>query len=410
MRRGPALPALAVFAAVAGPGLIAGLSDDDPAGITTYSILGADFGYQLLWVLTLSTVALIAFHELGARMGIRTGRGLMLLIRDRFGLRVAMFALIALVAANVGTTCAELAGVAASLELVNVPPWISVPIAAVGVTAVVVFETFSRLEHVLLALSTVFVAYIGAGLLAHPDWQAVAHGLVVPSVPLERHAALVVTATVGTTLAPWGLAFIQSYAVDKRLSKRDLPVERIDVIVGSVATGVIGAFVVIACAATLYPQGITIEDASDAAKALEPLAGSASTALFGIGLLGAGLLAAAIVPLSTSYSVSETFGREPHLDERPRQDPLFYATFCVVMAVAALIVMIPGAPLVDILFLTQALNAILLVPLLALMLVLARDRTLMGSDVSGGLWWKLELAGAAIVVAAVAALAVFSIV
>ena len=235
MRRGSAIPALAVFAAVAGPGLIAGLSDDDPAGITTYSILGADFGYQLLWVLTLSIVALIAFHELGARMGIRTGRGLMLLIRDRFGVRIAALALLVLVAANLGTTCAELAGVAASLELVNVPPWISVPVAAVGVTVVVVFETFSRLEHVLLALSAVFVAYIGAGVLAHPDWGAVAHGLVVPSMPSGRHAALVVTATVGTTLAPWGLAFIQSYAVDKRLSKRDLPVERIDVIVGSVA-------------------------------------------------------------------------------------------------------------------------------------------------------------------------------
>jgi Mn2+/Fe2+ NRAMP family transporter len=410
MRRRSAIPALAVFAAVAGPGLIAGLSDDDPAGITTYSILGADFGYQLLWVLTLSTVALIAFHELGARMGIRTGRGLMLLVRDRFGIRIATLALVALVAANLGTTCAELAGVAASLELVNVPPWVSVPVAAVGVTVVVVFETFTRLEHVLLALGSVFVAYIGAGLLAHPDWGAVAHGLVVPSMPLGRHAALVVTATVGTTLAPWGLAFIQSYAVDKRLSKRDLPIERIDVIVGSVATGVIGAFIVIACAATLYPKGISIEGASDAAKALEPLAGSASTALFGIGLLGAGLLAAAIVPLSTSYSVTEAFGREPHLDERPRQDPLFYGTFCVVMAVAAVIVMIPGAPLVDILFLTQALNAILLVPLLVLMLVLARDRTLMGEDASHGAWWTLELAGAAIVMAAVAALAVLSIV
>jgi Mn2+/Fe2+ NRAMP family transporter len=409
VRRGSAIPALAVFAAVAGPGLIAGLSDDDPAGITTYSILGADFGYQLLWVLTLSIVALIAFHELGARMGIRTGRGLMLLIRDRFGVRIAALALLALVAANLGTTCAELAGVAASLELVNVPPWISVPVAAVGVTVVVVFETFSRLEHVLLALSAVFVAYIGAGVLAHPDWGAVAHGLVVPSMPSGRHAALVVTATVGTTLAPWGLAFIQSYAVDKRLSKRDLPVERIDVIVGSVATGVIGAFVVIACAATLHPQGISIQDASDAAKALEPLAGSASTVLFGVGLLGAGLLAAAIVPLSTSYSVSEAFGREPHVDERPRQDPLFYGTFCVVMAVAGLIVMIPGAPLVDILFLTQALNAILLVPLLVLMLVLARDRELLGPDVSRGLWWKLELVGAAIVFAAVAALAALSI-
>ncbi len=409
MRRGAAGGAVAAFAVVAGPGVIAGLSDDDPAGITTYSILGADYGYQLLWVLALSTVALIAFHELGARMGIRTGRGLMLLIRDRFGGRIAVAALVTLVVANVGTTCAELAGIAASLELVDVPPWVSVPIAAVGVTAVVIFEPFERLEHVLLALSSVFVAYIGAGLLAHPDWSEVAHGLVVPSMPLDKQAALVATATVGTTLAPWGLAFIQSYAVDKRLSRRDLPSERVDVLVGSIATGVIGAFVVIACAATLHPQGITVEDATDAAKALEPLVGGASTLLFGVGLLGAGLLAAAVVPLSTSYSVSETFGREPHLDERPRQDPRFYGTFCLVMAAAALIVMIPGAPLVDILFLTQALNAILLLPLLLLMLVLARDRELLGDGVSRGTWWFLELVGAAIVVCAVATLAVLSI-
>jgi NRAMP (natural resistance-associated macrophage protein)-like metal ion transporter len=409
VRRRLALPALAVFATVAGPGIIAGLSDDDPAGITTYSILGAEYGYELLWVLALSVVALIAFHELGARMGIRTGRGLMLLVRERFNAGIAFAALTALVVANVGTTCAELAGVAASLELVDVPPWLSVPVAAAGVTVVVVFETFTRLEHVLLALSAVFVSYIGAAVLAQPDWAEAVHGLVVPSMPLDRDAALVATATVGTTLAPWGLAFIQSYAVDKRLSRRDLPVERIDVIVGALATGVIGACVVIACAATLYPQGITIDDASDAAEALEPLVGSASTALFGIGLLGAGLLAAAVVPLSTSYSVSETFGREPHLDERPRQEPLFYGTYCAVMAVAAVVVMVPGVPLVDLLFLTQALNAILLVPLLVLMLVLARDRSLLGTDASRGFWWWLELGGAVIVFAAVGALAVLAI-
>ena len=410
MRRAPAMAALAVFAAVAGPGILAGLSDDDPAGITTYSIVGADFGYQLLWLLALSTIALIAFHELGARMGIRCGQGLMLVVRTRFGGTIAGFALLALVAANVGTTCAELAGVAASLEFVSVPPWISVPVAAAGLTAVVLFETFTRLEHVLLALSAVFVAYVGAGVLAHPDWGAAARGLVVPSMPLDRHAVVVATAIVGTTLAPWGLSFIQSYAVDKRLSRRDLPVERIDVIVGAVATGVIGFFVIVACAATLHPKGISVETASDAAKALEPVAGSLSTALFGVGLLGAGLLAAAIVPLSTSYSVAEALGREPHIDERPRQDPLFYGTYVVVMAVAAVVVMLPGAPLVDILFLTQVLNAILLVPLLVLMLVLARDRELLGEDTSRGAWWALELASAAIVFASVAALAVISIV
>jgi NRAMP (natural resistance-associated macrophage protein)-like metal ion transporter len=398
-----------VFAAVAGPGLLAGLSDDDPPGITTYATLGTDFGYRLLWVLLLSTAALVAFHELGARMGVGTGAGLMLLVRERFGTRIAGGALIALVVANAGTTCAELAGVAASLELVHVHPALSVPVVAVVVSALVLEGSFHRVEHVLLAIAAIFVTYIGAGVLAHPDWGAAARGLMVPGLPLDRHALVIATATVGTTLAPWGLSFIQSYAVDKRLSRRDLPTERVDVIVGALATGVIGAFVVIACAATLHPRGISIDDAGDAARALEPLAGHFSEVLFGAGLLGAGVLGAAIVPLSTSYSVVEAFGREPHLDDRPREDPLFYGTYALLMAAAAIVVIIPGAPLLAILVLTQVLNAVLLVPLLVLMLVLARDRSVLGDDTSRGAWWALELAGAAIVVTAVAALGVVTL-
>ncbi len=214
--------ALVAFAAVVGPGVLAGLSDDDPAGITTYSILGADYGYRLLWVLLLSTVALVLFHELGARMGVVTGQGLTGLIRERYGVRRAMLAVAALVVANVGTTCAEFAGVAASLDLAGVSRYASVPVAALVVSALVLKGTFRRIEHVLLLVSTIFAAYIATGLLAGPDWGATARGLVVPSLPLTRDAVLVATATVGTTLAPWGLAFIQSYAVDKRLTPRDL--------------------------------------------------------------------------------------------------------------------------------------------------------------------------------------------
>lgn len=404
MRRRRLTAAVAVFGAVAGPGLLAGLSDDDPPGITTYATLGTDFGYRLLWILLLSTVALVAFHELGARMGVTTGAGLMLLIRRRFGARIALLALLALVVANAGTTCAELAGIATSLDLVGVPTAVSVPIAALVIAILVLEGSFHRVEHVLLVIAAIFVTYIGAGILAHPDWGAVAHGFVVPGMPLDRHALVLATATVGTTLAPWGLSFIQSYAVDKRLSRRDLPTERVDVVVGSVATGVIGAFVVVACAATLHPRGISIEDAGDAARALEPLAGRFSTVLFGAGLLGAGILGAAIVPLSTSYSVVETFGREPHLDERPREDPLFYGSYVLLMGAAAVVVIVPGTPLLAILVLTQVVNAVLLVPLLVLMLMLARDRSLLGDDTSRGVWWTLELAGGAVVLVAVAAL------
>src|SRR3954464_10395124 len=218
--------------AVLGPGLLAGLSDDDPAGITTYSILGADYGYRLLWVLTASTAALILFHELSARIGVVSGRGLLALVRERSGGRAALLLLVPLLVANLGTACAEFAGVAASLGLAGVSKLVSVPLAAIGVTVLVLRAGFHRVEHILLALSAVFVAYILAGVLAHPDWGATARGLVVPSMPLTRRAVLEAVATVGTTLAPWGLAFMQSYAVDKRLTVADLRYERLDVAAG----------------------------------------------------------------------------------------------------------------------------------------------------------------------------------
>lgn len=373
---------LTLLIAVLGPGLLAGLSDDDPAGITTYSVLGAKFGYQLLWVLLLSTLALIVFHNLGARMGVVTGQGLIGLVRERHGVRIASIALAGLVIANVGTTCAEFAGIAAGLELFGLSRTVGVPVAAVGVSALVLRGSFHRIEHLLMAVSTVFVAYVLSGYLAGPDWGEALHGLVVPTSPITRDAIVVITATVGTTLAPWGLSFIQSYAVDKRLLPKDLRLERIDVLTGATLTGVIGFFVVVACAATLHTKGITIEDAADAARALEPLAGGLARSLFGVGLLGAALLAAAIVPMSTAYSVCEFTGSEAALDDRFGDAKTFYITFGAVTITAALIVLVPGAPLISILVLTQVLNAVLLLPLLILMFGIARDAVLMGPHVA----------------------------
>ncbi len=394
-----------------GPGLLAGLSDDDPAGITTYSILGAKYGYELLWVLTLSTAALIVFHELGVRLGIVTGKGLLTLVREQFGRRAAALVLSALLIANTGTLCAEFAGVAAAMELLGgVSRYVSVPLAAAAISTLVLREGFRHVEHVLLALGSVFVAYVIAGVLAHPDWGAAARGTVVPELPGTRDALLVSVATLGTTLAPWGLAFIQSYAVDKRLGVEDLRYERIDVIVGAVLTGVIGLFVVVACAATLHVGGVEIKDARDAASALEPLAGAGAAALFGLGFLGASLLAAAIVPLSTAYSVSETLGRRADLDDSFAEARTFYISFAVVVAVAVLTVLIPGAPLVQILFLSQALNAVLLLVVLPFMRRLGRDRELMGEHVLGR-WDGLATAVAlAAIAASVLALAVLTVI
>jgi NRAMP (natural resistance-associated macrophage protein)-like metal ion transporter len=401
---------VAALFAVVGPGVLAGLSDDDPAGITTYSILGAKFGYRLLWVLAVSTMALIVFHELGARMGVVTKKGLLALVRVHYGFRGASVALTALVIANLGTLCAEFAGVAAGLDLLaGVSRYLSVPLAAIGVSLLVLRGSFHRVEHVLLAISAVFVGYVVSGFLAHPDWSATARGLLVPGMPLTRDALLVAVATLGTTLAPWGLAFIQSYAVDKQLTVEDLRYERIDVIVGAVLTGVIGLFIVVACAATLHVNGIVIDDASDAAGALEPLAGHLAATLFGLGFLGAALLAACIVPLSTAYSVAEAFRRPADLNDSFAEARLFYLAYGGMVVLAAAIVLIPGAPLVPILFLSQALNAVLLLLILPFMRRLAQDTEVMG-DHALGLPGKLTTGiTLALVALSVAALGVMSI-
>ena len=356
-------------------------------------------------MLLLSTLALIVFHELGARTGIATGQGVAGPPARPLRCPLGALTVVALLVANLGTTCAEFAGIAAASELAGVDRLLSVPIAAVVLSLLVLRGGFKRIEHVLLALATVFAAYIAAGLLAGPDWGAAAEGLVVPSIPDGSEALVAVTATVGTTLAPWGLAFIQSYAVDKRLAPGQLRLERADVVTGAVMTGVIGFFVVVACAATLHSEGRSIEDAADAAVALEPFAGRFASALFGAGLLGAALLAASILPLSTAYSVSEFFGYEAALDDSPRQAPFFYGTYVIVVAISVAVVLTVGGNLIPLLYLTQALNTVLLPPLLILMWRTGRDPTVMGRLVTGRALGVAELAALALVLAALLGLA-----
>lgn len=375
----PGRARLVTLVAVLGPGLLAGLSDDDPPGIATYSVLGTDYGYQLLWVLLLSTLALVLFHSLGARMGVITGQGLIGLIRDRYGPRWGGMALALLLVANLGTTGASLAGVAMGFELFGVSRYLSVPLAVLFVSVLVLRGHFHRVEHVLMAFAAVFLAYVAAAFVVGPDWGQAARGLVVPSMPGTSDAIVITAAVLGTTLAPWGLSFIQSYAADKKLTVDDLVYERVDVVVGSVLAGVIGFFIVVTCAATLHVQGVQIETAADAASALEPLAGAAATTLFALGIIGAGVLASAVIPLSTAYSLSEFTGHEGALDDGFRRAPFFYGSFLFVVGAAVLIVLVPGQSLIGVLVLTQVLNAVLLLPLLFFMYGLSRDRQLMGT-------------------------------
>ena len=373
---------IAAFLAVMGPGMIAGLSDDDPAGIATYSVLGANYGYQLLWVLVISTIALIIFQDLGARIGVVTRQGMIGLIRQKYGARSGTLSAGALILANIGTMTAEFAGIAAAGQLFGLSKYISVPLAAILVSYLVLRNSFARVEKIFFLISAVFIAYIIAGFMAGPDWGSALRGAVVPTMPFTQDAIFIATATFGTTLAPWGLAFIQSYAVDKRLTRDDLKLLRVDVWTGSLLTGIIGIFVVVTCAATLHKNGIQINDAADAALALEPLAGTLAKELFAFALIGAALLAASILPLSTAYSVSDLTGRPAALDDSLKEAPLFYITFAAITGLSAILILIPGAPLIKILVFTQVLNAILLLPLLIYMYGISKDKVLMGEFVS----------------------------
>lgn len=404
LRRGGAA-ASAAFLAVAGPGLLAGLSDDDPAGITTYSLLGTDHGYRLLWIIPAATVLLVYFHVVAVQVGAASGKGFVAVIRQRWGRTAGFLAVIGLLFANFGTICAEYAGIAAAAGLAGIPAWVSAPVAGAVISAVVVLGSFHRVEGVLLAVSATLSLYVLDGMIAGPDWRQVAWHTAVPELPVDHAGWMVLAAALGTTLAPWGLAFIQSYAVDKRLTAADLPMERIEVVVGSVLTGVIGMAIAIACAATLHETGVRVTTAADVARSLEPLAGRFATVLFGGGLLGAAVLAAAVVPLATSYSVAEGIGAPASLDLDAHRFHAFYAVFVGLTVAAVSVVAIPGLPLIPLMYASQVVNAVLL-PLHVIALVaLARDGEVMGreriSPTAAAAGWL----GVAAIVACVAALA-----
>ena len=370
---------MASVLAVLGPGLLAGLSDDDPAGITTYSILGTEHGYRLLWIIPASTILLVQFHLVAVRIGAATGKGFVALVRERWGRHWGYAAVLGLLFANFGTICAEYAGVAAAGSLIGLPAWLSAIAAGTLITLVVVLGSFARVERVLLAISATLALYIVDGILAGPVWADVAGGALVPRLPLTRDGWIALAASLGTTLAPWGLAFIQSFAVDKKITLNSLRWERVDVVVGSVLTGVVGLAIAIACAATLHRAGVHIVDAGDAAAALRPLAGSFATLFFGVGLLGSSLLAAAIVPIATSYSIAEGVGEPASLSLDSKHFHWFYAAFVGLTVAGVSVVALPGLPLIPLIYSSQVLNAAVLPLHIAALLLLAGNAEIMGA-------------------------------
>ena len=376
---------IAALTAVLGPGIVSGFADNDAGGITTYSLAGVQFGYDLLWVILASQIVLFFTQEVGARLGLATGQGLTGLIRDQFGVRWATFATVTMLVANLGTTVAEFAGIGAALSLFGVPLPVSALVAAVAVVLLISRGSFARVQYVFVAVGLgVSIAYVASALLAHPDWGRAASALVVPHITASSLYWLAVIGTVGTTITPWGQQFIQAYVVDKHLDEHDLGHERIDVALGTILTNVVAGFIVVACAATLWTNGVTqVSDAGQIARALGPLAGDGATALFAIGLLAASLLGLGVVPLTSAYTACEAFGWESGVEWRWREAPAFYTLLAFFVGFAALFLLIPGLPLIAVMFGAQVLNGLLLPFILVFVMLLAGDRRLMGALRSG---------------------------
>jgi Mn2+/Fe2+ NRAMP family transporter len=374
---------LLLMLSVIGPGIITANVDNDAGGITTYSVAGAHYGYTLLWMMPLVLLALIIIQEISARLGVVTGKGLADLIRESMGVRITALILAMLVFVNLANTVSEFAGVAASMEIFGISKYITVPLAAVGVWLLIVKGRYESVEKVFLVASVIYLSYVISGLLAKPDWGQVGTALVTPKFQLETGFVTIFVTIIGTTIAPWMQFYQQSAIADKGIKVENYAYERIDVIVGSVFAVVVAGFIMIACAATLYKNGVTITNAGDAAAALAPLAGRFASVLFALGLLNASLFSAAILPLSTAYTVCEAFGWESSVSRSLGEAPIFFGIYTGLIVLGAAIILLPVKSLVDAMLISQTFNGVLLPVILIAMLFLVNNKRIMGKYVNG---------------------------
>lgn len=374
------------YLAILGPGMITANAGNDAGGIATFASIGAEFGYRLLWILIPITISLGLVQEMCARMGAVTGKGLADLIRERFGVRWTAFVMLALLIANGGVTVSEFVGIAAATELFGIPRFVSVPLAGISIWWLVVKGSYQRVERVFLLMALVFLGYIASAFLARPDWGTVATEMVRPSFRLNQTYLFALVALVGTTISPYMQVYIQSSVVEKGVTAENYLRTRIDVWVGTVFAILIVFFIVISTASTLHKNGIHINSAADAARALRPLAGSYAEALFAVGLFGASMLAAGVLPLATAYSVSEALGFEKGVSRSFREAPIFLGIFTFLIAVGAAIAVLPNLPLIQVLLVTQVINGLLLPIILFAVLRLVNDKELMGVHVNSPLY------------------------
>lgn len=372
--------------AAMGPGMVAALAGADAGGVATYSSAGALFGYGQLWTVPVMCLLLIVAQETAARMGCVTGKGFASLIREQFGVRMSTLAMLALLISNTTVTLSEFAGIASGFALFGIPAYVSVPIAAVAIWALTMSGSYHRIEKILLLISCAFVTYVVAGVMVGPDWGDALNATLIPRFSTDPQYFSVLVANIGTTIAPWMIFLAQSNVVEKNAHAEDLPYQRIDTVTGSVVASAISWFIILTTGAVLFPAGIAVNGAEDAASALAPLVGPYAEALFGAGLVGASFLAACVLPGITSSAICEAFGWERGADRSWQEAPVYRGIITAITFLSAVIVVIPNVDLFGIMMLAQVINGVLLPVLLVFMVLIAGDRHVMGRFANGRIW------------------------
>ena len=373
---------IALFLAILGPGIITGSVDNDAGGITTYSVAGALYGYNLIWTLIPSFLVLVIIQEMNARMGIVTGKGLADLIRENAGVKITFFIFIGLLVADIGNTTTEFAGVAGSLEIFSVSKYISVPIVAVMIWVMVVKGNYKIAERIFLVFSVALLMYVVSALMGKPHWQEIGQSVIHPKMKMNTRSIEMIIGIIGTTIAPWMQFYMQSSVIEKGLKMRQYKYILVDIIIGCLATVVVAFFIMVACASTLHINNIVINEAKDAAMALKPLAGAISSQLFAFGLFIASIFSATILPLATAFYVCEAFGFEAGIDKKWKEAPQFYWLYTGIIVLGVIIILIPNAPLIAITLWSQIINGLLLPVVLVCMILLVNNKKIMGKHVN----------------------------
>jgi Mn2+/Fe2+ NRAMP family transporter len=373
---------IAIFLAILGPGIITGSVDNDAGGITTYSVAGAVYGYNLLWTLIPSFIVLVVIQEMNARMGIVTGKGLADLIRENAGVKITFFIFIGLLLADIGNTTTEFAGVAGSMEVFGISKYISVPIMGILIWVLVVKGNYMIAERIFLIFSVSLLVYVVSALMGKPHWGEIGHSIIHPELEINTQSLAMIIGIIGTTIAPWMQFYMQSSVIEKGLDMKQYKYSLIDIVVGCIATVVVAFFIIVACASTLHENGIQINEAKDAAMALRPLAGALASQVFAFGLFIASIFSATILPLATAFYVCEAFGFEAGIDKKWDEAREFYVLYTGILVLSAAIILLPNAPLILISLWSQVINGMLLPVVLVCMILLVNNKKIMGKYVN----------------------------